>query len=59
MFGSVFFLLLAPITGLAIYAMKIDDMELWYFIVFKGLFASVLAGIVTPIITLAALGDDM
>jgi hypothetical protein len=56
-FGLVFLLVFAPVVIVAVYASDIRELAFREFIIFKGVYAAVLAAIVTPIIALAALGD--
>jgi hypothetical protein len=46
-----------PTIGVLV-ALGVRQLSLWDFIAFKATFAAVLAGIVTPIIALCALGDE-
>ena len=58
-FALTFLIILAPIVIFTVSASGIHEMAFRDFIIFKGIFSAILAAIVTPIITLAALGDEV
>lgn len=49
----------APVAVWAFAALEVQDLGAWSFVVFKALFAAVLAGIFTPLVALMALGDAL